>query len=101
MFKGSRIVSEIALKKRGYNSASEMNDSSIPFGNTSKTDGTLLGPATWDDATWILTSSFIIFTMQSGKASHISHTMGNTVRNRRLLFFIRIEPRVGSRFRRG
>lgn len=22
---------------------------------------------TWDDATWILTSSFIIFTMQSGK----------------------------------
>ncbi|ESP05195.1 hypothetical protein LOTGIDRAFT_102290 [Lottia gigantea] len=24
------------------------------------------GPITWDDATWILTSSFIIFTMQSG-----------------------------------
>ncbi len=26
-------------------------------------------PMTWDDATWILTSSFIIFTMQSGKHS--------------------------------
>ena len=26
-----------------------------------------VGPITWDDATWILTSSFIIFTMQSGK----------------------------------
>nr|XP_022334652.1 putative ammonium transporter 3 [Crassostrea virginica] len=25
-----------------------------------------VGPITWDDATWILTSSFIIFTMQSG-----------------------------------
>ncbi|OWF51366.1 ammonium transporter 3 [Mizuhopecten yessoensis] len=25
-----------------------------------------IGPITWDDATWILTSSFIIFTMQSG-----------------------------------
>ncbi|WAR00244.1 AMT3-like protein [Mya arenaria] len=25
-----------------------------------------MGPITWDDATWILTSSFIIFTMQSG-----------------------------------
>ena len=25
-------------------------------------------PMTWDDATWILTSSFIIFTMQSGKS---------------------------------
>ncbi len=24
------------------------------------------GAITWDDATWILTSSFIIFTMQSG-----------------------------------
>jgi hypothetical protein len=23
---------------------------------------------TWDDATWILTSSFVIFTMQSGKS---------------------------------
>ena len=23
---------------------------------------------TWDDATWILTSAFIIFTMQSGKS---------------------------------
>ena len=26
-----------------------------------------IGPITWDDATWILTSSFIIFTMQSGR----------------------------------
>ena len=25
------------------------------------------GPITWDDATWILTSAFIIFTMQSGR----------------------------------
>lgn len=28
------------------------------------------GEITWDDATWILTSSFIIFTMQSGKMLH-------------------------------
>ena len=26
---------------------------------------------TWDDATWILTSSFIIFTMQSGSFSFV------------------------------
>ena len=30
---------------------------------------TSYGPITWDDATWILTSSFIIFTMQSGELS--------------------------------
>ncbi|KAK3097088.1 hypothetical protein FSP39_006251 [Pinctada imbricata] len=44
-------------------------------GNTSTTDieGSYaeagpfsFGPVTWDDATWILTSSFIIFTMQTG-----------------------------------
>ncbi|KAJ8304622.1 hypothetical protein KUTeg_018205 [Tegillarca granosa] len=28
--------------------------------------GGSIGPITWDDATWILTSAFIIFTMQSG-----------------------------------
>ena len=28
-----------------------------------------LAQVTWDDATWILTSSFIIFTMQSGACS--------------------------------
>ncbi|XP_064619603.1 putative ammonium transporter 3 [Lineus longissimus] len=34
-----------------------------PVHTTPKID---TGPITWDDATWILTSSFIIFTMQSG-----------------------------------
>jgi hypothetical protein len=29
-------------------------------------------PITWDDATWILTSSFIIFTMQSGKPTFVN-----------------------------
>ena len=28
-------------------------------------------PITWDDATWILTSAFIIFTMQSGKSNSV------------------------------
>ena len=27
----------------------------------------------WDDATWILTSSFIIFTMQSGQSAFLSN----------------------------
>ncbi|XP_033749231.1 putative ammonium transporter 3 [Pecten maximus] len=35
-------------------------------GDTSNTGTGNVGPITWDDATWILTSSFIIFTMQSG-----------------------------------
>ena len=30
-------------------------------------DTIVKGPITWDDATWILTSAFIIFTMQSGR----------------------------------
>ena len=29
------------------------------------------GPLTWDDATWILTSAFIIFTMQSGRSAQV------------------------------
>ena len=41
------------------------------FANLTLSDGNWTGgdkPAvsTWDDATWILTSTFIIFTMQSG-----------------------------------
>ncbi|KAL5005471.1 hypothetical protein ScPMuIL_018927 [Solemya velum] len=43
-----------------------MNNTTRIYRNTSNTPGNILGPATWDDATWILTSSFIIFTMQSG-----------------------------------
>ena len=50
-----------------------MNISGLPTPNTTvfqqeperETDD--VGPVTWDDATWILTSAFIIFTMQSGK----------------------------------
>ncbi len=34
---------------------------------------------TWDDATWILTSSFIIFTMQSGTRSFRSGTSGDVL----------------------
>lgn len=30
-------------------------------------DGPWINDLTWDDATWILTASFIIFTMQTGK----------------------------------
>lgn len=73
-----------------------MTDSSILFGSTLKTEDTSLGLATWDDATWILTSSFMIFTMQSGKASHILRTLGETVRNRGMLFFIRT-PKLSPR----
>jgi hypothetical protein len=32
-----------------------------------ETEIAIVNNLTWDDATWILTSSFIIFTMQSGK----------------------------------
>ncbi|KAK7481362.1 hypothetical protein BaRGS_00027442 [Batillaria attramentaria] len=45
------------------------------------------GPITWDDATWILTSAFIIFTMQSGfgmleaGAVHSKNTVNIMVKN--------------------
>ena len=35
--------------------------------NMPSTASNRTGDITWDDATWILTSSFIIFTMQSGE----------------------------------
>lgn len=37
--------------------------------NSTTADGAvaIVNNLTWDDATWILTSSFIIFTMQSGR----------------------------------
>ncbi|KAK6179626.1 hypothetical protein SNE40_011941 [Patella caerulea] len=44
-------------------------ESNMASGNSTSyvaDDGGVSGPITWDDATWILTSSFIIFTMQSG-----------------------------------
>ena len=56
----------------------DMFNMSIPEVNNPMTSGTVGGTTvnasvkpenremTWDDATWILTSSFIIFTMQSG-----------------------------------
>ena len=34
---------------------------------TTDSDGEAPYAMSWDDATWVLTSSFIIFTMQSGK----------------------------------
>ncbi|XP_067664667.1 putative ammonium transporter 3 [Haliotis asinina] len=44
-----------------------MNNTTTPFTTTLSPSGVLAnGPITWDDATWILTSAFIIFTMQSG-----------------------------------
>lgn len=33
----------------------------------------LLLPITWDDATWILSCSFMIFTMQTGKTASLSN----------------------------
>ena len=38
-------------------------------GSDDRNDGNLpqLVTISWDDATWVLTSSFIIFTMQSGE----------------------------------
>lgn len=46
----------------------ETNASRLSEPNSSMRHLSLPGSAdmTWDDATWILTSSFIIFTMQSG-----------------------------------
>ena len=35
----------------------------------------------WDDATWILTSSFIIFTMQSGNSFYLLYTLLRFVDN--------------------
>lgn len=42
------------------------NSNSLPQTVYSMIGSNSVGPITWDDATWILTSSFIIFTMQSG-----------------------------------
>ncbi|XP_019929609.3 putative ammonium transporter 3 [Magallana gigas] len=42
------------------------NSNSVPQTVYSMIGSNSVGPITWDDATWILTSSFIIFTMQSG-----------------------------------
>lgn len=46
--------------------ASTNNSNSPPETVYSMIGSSSVGPITWDDATWILTSSFIIFTMQSG-----------------------------------
>ncbi|XP_071102710.1 putative ammonium transporter 3 [Haliotis cracherodii] len=44
-----------------------MSNKTTPFPSTLSPSGVIAnGPITWDDATWILTSAFIIFTMQSG-----------------------------------
>ena len=63
----------------------DLDDLSIPEGNNSWTSVAVGNSTvavitkssdremTWDDATWILTSSFIIFTMQSGKFIYQEH----------------------------
>ena len=43
-----------------------------------ETEVAIVNNLTWDDATWILTSSFIIFTMQSGKFMSIIKCMYKT-----------------------
>jgi len=62
-----RVTEKDRMGSNGDNITAEAKDSkqSEMIGNGS------IGPITWDDATWILTSSFIIFTMQSGKRSVI------------------------------
>ncbi len=52
------ITSNIRVTETGGNGTDNSTD--LTFGGQS-------GPITWDDATWILTSAFIIFTMQSGE----------------------------------
>ncbi|KAL8606939.1 hypothetical protein ACOMHN_048735 [Nucella lapillus] len=43
-----------------------INSSTVSLQEKRDTDSDVKSPMTWDDATWILTSAFIIFTMQSG-----------------------------------
>ena len=49
------------------NSSIGVNGTLVLSAPTTKATPTGSGNNSWDDATWILTSAFVIFTMQSGK----------------------------------
>lgn len=58
-----------------FTPANYFDNNNVTFAFDLTTKGTAVEPrdaASWDDATWILTSSFIIFTMQSGECSQVS-----------------------------
>ena len=57
-------VAQMWTKKKKKKMAANGSNVSVKIGGD---DISLKGPITWDDATWILTSAFIIFTMQSGQ----------------------------------
>lgn len=50
---------------------SNLNESLMSNASRRANTTILLDPSNHDDATWILTSAFIIFTMQSGKSTYL------------------------------
>lgn len=58
-----RVIMDTSTKMTNATNMSETDISMQQLSHPGSTD------MTWDDATWILTSSFIIFTMQSGMSS--------------------------------